>query len=113
MKLAKLTALQSLNQNRITEKALLRKNSLSSHSEIVPSAVVKRWENGFADKQAHSLMVIECYNKAGFNYSIGPCESYHNDDYQTALSNNQPFHFAVCCDNGIHSSNVKNARSAK
>jgi hypothetical protein len=112
MKLAKATALQSLNQNRITEKALSRKNSSSAHNQIVPFKTIWRWDDGFQNNTQLNEMREDC-RKLDNNAELTPCDSERNIEYLDALFNGESFPYPMCCDDKDKVHNVKNARSAR
>jgi hypothetical protein len=101
MKLAKLTALQSLNQNRITEKALSRKNSSSVHNQILPFVIVQEWNNGFQNMDELTNMNLQCHQH-GIDATLAPCDGGLLAQYHAAIIAEEPFLHPMCCDIPIH-----------
>lgn len=52
MKLAKLTALQSLNENKITENNLSRRGVIAAHNQVIPNmSIMANYKIEFSNEE--------------------------------------------------------------
>jgi hypothetical protein len=97
MKLAKLTALQSVNRNKITENNLSRRGVIAACNQIIPNNIMVEYGIGFDHVAQYNQLEKDCLIK--FRGTLAPCDENRFVDYFTRINllGNYSWEGEMCC----------------